>query len=62
MFINVSCDANVLLVDVTNDDNPFAFVLINPKCDVRVELIFATDVFKVVKFVVCPLTVPNNEL
>ena len=31
-------------------------------CDVMVELIFATDVFKVVKFVVCPLTVPNNEL
>ncbi len=31
-------------------------------CDVGVELVFDTDVFKVVKFVVCPLTVPNNAL
>ena len=30
--------------------------------DVRVELIFDTEVFKVDKFVVCELTVPSNAL
>ena len=52
LFINASCDANVLFVDVTKFDKLVVLVLIKPSCDVKVELIFDTDVFNVDKFVV----------
>ena len=33
----------MLLVDVTNDDNPFAFIFINPSCDAKVLFVAATN-------------------
>ena len=56
-FIKSSCDANVLLVDVTKLARLALLVLINPSWEVKVELIFDTDVFNVDRLVVWLLSV-----
>ena len=61
-LIKLKLLANVLFADMTNDAIFEALALINPSSDVNVMFILATEVFKVVKFPVCVLTVFCNAV
>ena len=45
LLINASCDVKVLFVDAVNKDKLVLVVVIKPNCDVKVELIFDTELF-----------------
>ena len=45
LLIKTSCEAKVLLVEVVNRDKLVLVVVIKANWDVKVELIFETDVF-----------------
>ena len=62
MFISESCEANVALVAVVNNDMLVLAVFIKPSCDVKVELIFDTEVFKELIFKVSLTTSAFKEV
>lgn len=47
LLISAKCEVKVLFVDAVNNDKLVLVFVIKANCDVKVELIFETDVFNV---------------
>ena len=62
MFNVASWAAKVEFVALVNNDKFVLVVLIKPSCDVRVELIFDTEVFKLLIFTVLLTTSTPNDV